>query len=446
MNKKSVHVISLGCARNTVDSENMAGILTQSHAYELHHDPDQSDVIIVNTCGFIDSAKEESVNTILEAAEKKRTAKCSSLVVTGCLSERYSQELKNDIPEIDLIMGTAAFSHIFEELEKIKDKQGDGALVSVEHPRLKDYDLPRVNSQEKHHAYLKIAEGCAKKCSFCIIPKLRGPLRSRSIESLCLEATNLCEGGVKELNLIAQDLTDYGRDRQDESNLFKLLTSLTEIEKLHWLRLFYTYPDQLSSEVIELIKTNPKICNYIDIPLQHINDKMLQRMNRKTNRDQIYSIISQFKKDTPDFILRSSLMVGFPGESEKDFLELCDFVQEGHIDQLGVFTYSHETGTPSFMLPDIISAEEKTERQEELFKIQSQIQHSKLQDFVGKKVEVLMEGVHPETDSLLWGRHYGQAPEVDNKTIINDGVAAKGDFVNVEITEIVANDLLGRIL
>jgi ribosomal protein S12 methylthiotransferase len=447
MSMKNIHMISLGCARNLVDSEVMLGLMKKD-GYAITGDATQADVIVVNTCGFIDSAKKESVDTILEAAEHKK-GRCQKLIVAGCLAERYPGQLRESIPEIDLVMGTAGFSKVVEEIERLgliqAPKTEDG--IRIDHERLKDYDLPRVNTQPFYTAYLKLAEGCAKRCSFCIIPDLRGPLRSRSIESLVKEAGDLAATGVTELNLIAQDLTDFGRDRKDGATLAALLRELVKVEKIKWLRLFYVYPDQLSDEVIELVKNEPKICKYLDVPVQHISDRVLKDMNRKTTGGQIRDMLVRLREEIPGLVVRTSLMVGFPGETKEEFEELMDFVGEGLLDQVGVFTYSHEEGTKSFKnFEDSVPAREKTRRQKAVYALQQKVLANKLADWVGREVEVLIEGLHEETDLLLKARHYGQAADIDNKTIINDGNARVGDYVRVRLTEVVKGDLLGAIV
>ncbi|MBP7843790.1 MAG: 30S ribosomal protein S12 methylthiotransferase RimO [Proteobacteria bacterium] len=442
---KNVHFVSLGCARNLVDSEVMAGLLAKE-GYKISGAPEEAELIVVNTCGFIDQAKQESIDHILEAAQYKNPdkGKCEHLVVTGCLSERYPQELHDSIPEIDLITGSAGFSHIVEKVDGLKSKTLP--TISVDDTRLKDYELPRINSQAFYTAYLKLAEGCAKRCSFCIIPKLRGNLRSRSVDSLIKEAHQLVEGGVKEINLIAQDLTDYGRDRNDGASLATLLKELVKIEKLKWIRLFYTYPDQLDDEVISLIKNESKICKYLDVPVQHIHDVILKRMNRHTSGSQISSMIQKLKKEIPEIIIRTSLMVGFPGESDEHFEALKEFVELGLLDQVGVFTYSHEEGTGAFMLKDDVPAAVKEKRKKIIHDTQLKIQKKRLKNFVGKKLSVLVEGPHEETPLLLKGRHFGQAPEIDTCTLINGGQANIGDFVEVEIESVVGMDLCGPIV
>jgi ribosomal protein S12 methylthiotransferase len=355
------------------------------------------------------------------------------------------------MPEIDLVMGTSGFSKIAQELDKLNSTKSDstvrGPIIATPVARLKDYDLPRVNSQPFYTAYLKLAEGCAKNCSFCIIPKLRGPLRSRGILTLRKEAEDLVKTGVKELNLIAQDLTDYGRDRKDGASLAKLLKELVTIDGLEWIRLFYAYPDQLDDEVIELIKNEPKICKYLDVPVQHISDSVLDRMNRKSSSEQILGMVKKLKSEIPEIVLRTSLMVGFPGETENDFEQLKNFVKEGHFEQIGVFVYSHEEGTPSAKkFADDIPEEIKESRRAELYELQLKTQSRSLKNWVGKKVQVLIEGPHEETDLLIKSRHFGQAPGIDNTTLINSGYAKKGDFAWVEITEVVGPDLVGSIV
>lgn len=444
---RAVHIISLGCARNLVDSEVMAGLLNKD-GYALTPAANEADLIIVNTCGFIADAKQESIDTILEAASYKDPEKgrCQKLVISGCLAERYPGELKESLPEVDLVMGTAGFSKIIDEVEKLKIKGSSGPRVTVDHTRLKDYDLPRVNSQPFYTAYLKLAEGCAKRCAFCIIPRLRGPLRSRSVNTLVKETEDLVKGGVTELNLIAQDLTDYGRDRKDGASLAGLLRELVKIEKLRWIRLFYAYPDQLSDDVIELIKTEPKICKYLDIPVQHISDNVLERMNRKTTGKQVRDMLVRLRREIPEIVMRTSLMVGFPGETDADAQELVDFVSEGLLDQVGVFTYSHEEGTPSGeTFADDVPADVKEARREAVYKAQQIVTQDKLSEWVGREIEVLVEGVHDDTELLLKGRHYGQAPGVDNITIINEGHARVGEYVKVQVAEVAGLDLVAGI-
>lgn len=448
---KNVHIVSLGCARNLVDSEVMAGLLSNDGGYAITPEASDADVIIVNTCGFIDAAKQESIDSILDAAsyKDKEKGRCQSLVVAGCLSERYPGELQKSIPEIDLVTGTAAFSHIVSELEQINPSLKPvtvGPQVKIHQDRLKDYDLPRVNSQAAYTAYLKLAEGCAKRCSFCIIPKLRGKLRSRSMEMLLKEAADLVNSGVRELNLIAQDLTDYGRDRTDGASLNALLLELVKIDGLDWIRLFYAYPDQLTDDVLHTIASEPKICKYLDVPIQHINDKILQRMNRHCTGNQIRTMLVRLKKEIPDIVLRTSLMVGFPGETDEDFNELLEFVAEGLLDQVGVFTYSHEEGTPSFMLGDTVPAEVKEARRARLHATQEAILQDRLDEWIGKEVNVLIEGMHDDTDLLLKSRHYGQAPGVDNITIINEGSAPIGSIVRARVTEVAGIDLVASII
>jgi ribosomal protein S12 methylthiotransferase len=445
---KNVHIISLGCARNLVDSEVMAGLLSKE-GYSLTGEAPQADLIIINTCGFIKEAKQESIDTILEAAEMKdpNKGKCQKIVVSGCLAERYPGELRESMPEIDLVMGTAGFSKIIGEVEKLDIQEREGATVHLHKERLKDYDLPRVNSQPFYTAYLKLAEGCAKRCSFCIIPKLRGPLRSRSIEMLVKETQDLVKTGVRELNLIAQDLTDYGRDRKDGADLAKLLRELVKVEGLDWIRLFYAYPDQLSDEVIELIKTEPKICKYLDVPVQHISDKVLSDMNRKSTSAQIRGMLEKLRREVPGIVLRTSLMVGFPTESEEDFEQLVDFVNEGLLDQVGVFTYSHEEGTASGeKFEDLLSDDEKERRRAIVYEAQQSMLREKLLEWVGREIDVLVEGSHDDTELLLKGRHYGQAPGIDNIVIINEGMARPGDYVRVRIQETAGQDLVGAIV
>lgn len=451
--EKNVHIISLGCARNLVDSEVMAGLLNKGD-YAITGEAENADVIIVNTCGFIDEAKKESIDSILEAAQYKDPEKgrCQKLVVTGCLSERYPSELKESLPEVDLITGTAAFSKIVEELESLDVKSPSlrtadaSPIVKIHKDRLKDYELPRMNSQASFTAYLKLAEGCAKRCSFCIIPKLRGPLRSRSVETLLGEAHDLVQSGVRELNLIAQDLTDYGRDRKDGADLPKLLRGLVKQDGLDWIRLFYLYPDQLDEEVLNIIKNEQKICKYLDIPIQHINDKVLRNMNRKASGTQVREMVQRLREEIPGVVLRTSLMVGFPGETEEQFAELLDFVKTARLDQVGVFTYSREEGTASYKFGDPISQRTKNARKAKIMRVQEKIQDQLLEKWMGKSLSVLVQGPHEDTPLLLKARHYGQAPDVDNCTLINKGEARIGEFVQVRITERAGLDLVAEVI
>jgi len=454
---KNIHMISLGCARNLVDSEVMLGLMKKD-GYAITGKAEDADVIVVNTCGFIDTAKKESVDTILEAAEYKNSeiGRCQKLVIAGCLAERYPGEIKEAIPEVDLVIGTAGFSKIVEEIDKMNlvdhSTSTDGLEeaargIRVDHERIKDYDLPRVNTQPFYRAYLKLAEGCAKRCSFCVIPDLRGPLRSRSIENLIKETEELVESGVSEINLIAQDLTDFGRDRKDGANLAKLLRELVKVNGIEWIRLFYVYPDQLDDEVINLVRDEPKICKYLDVPIQHINNGILANMNRKTDGAQIIAMFEKLKATIPNLVLRTSLMVGFPGETEESFQELSDFVAQGHLDQVGIFTYSHEEGSKSAKLfDDDVPQDVKEDRRDRLYQVQQEQLTSKLESWVGKEIPLLVEGFHEETPFLLKARHYGQAPDVDNITMINSGSAETGSYVLGRITEVVGNDLLAEIV
>jgi len=441
---KSVHFISLGCSRNLVDSEMMLGAL-QENNYTLSDQAAQAELIVVNTCGFIDSAKQESVDTILEAAQFKYEDKgiCKHLIVTGCLSERYPGELKKNIPEIDVIMGSTGFSQIIEAVEALDTDNNFSYTKNFK----KDYDIPRVNSQPFYTAYLKLAEGCAKRCSFCVIPKIRGPLRSRSHNSLIREALSLCQNGAVELNLIAQDLTDYGRDRKEDNALENLLKDLVKIKSLKWIRLFYTYPDQLNDEIISLIKNEDKICTYLDVPVQHISDSVLKGMNRKTTGTDIENMIIKLKKEIPDIVLRTSLMVGFPNESDEDFTLLKSFVEKGYFEHIGIFTYSHEEESLSYKnFEDLVPQEIKEKRREELYGVQQEVLQTKLKKYLGQEIDVLIEGAHDETPLLLKSRHFGQGPGVDNYTLINEGQAQVGEIVRVKINDLVGIDLLAAIV
>ena len=344
---KNIFFQSLGCPKNLVDAEVMLGI-TKEHNYTFVEDPSIAEVIVVNTCSFINDSKRESINTVIELAEHKKTGKCTKLIVTGCLPQRYKEDLKVAFPEVDAFVGTGQYQQILEFIEGKKEE-----IDGFKHPKyLHNENTPRINSQPGHRAYLKVSEGCIKNCAFCIIPKIRGTLRSRTIDSLVKEAQNLVNQGVSELNLIAQDLTDYGRDLRDGSTLPGLLRGLVKVDGLRWIRMLYVYPDEMSNELIELIATEEKICKYIDTPVQHINDRMLALMNRKVTGDQIKERLQKLRERIPNVAIRSTVIVGYPGETAEEYSQLRAFIKEAQFDHLGVFAYSHEENTASYSLPD----------------------------------------------------------------------------------------------
>lgn len=432
---------SLGCSKNLVDAEIMMGILNEK-GYKLTGNFEEADVILVNTCGFIESAKQESIQTILEFAELKETANLKLLIVTGCLAQRYADELKEEIPEIDAIVGTGSYQNIDEILAELSEKHQIVSLNNIEFAY--DENLPRYVSTPSHMAYLKIGEGCDNKCTYCIIPKLRGKYRSRKMEDIIAEAKKLAERGVKELVVIAQDTTKYGLDLYGEEKLANLLEELAQIEGFKWIRVMYSYPESITEELVKVIKKYDNICNYFDMPIQHASNRVLKLMNRKTAKEDILSKINMIRSHIPDATLRTSIIVGFPGETEEDFNELAEFIKEAQFDKLGVFTYSREEDTPADKLPNHLEEEVKVERQEALMMIQQGISEEKNNNKIGNKYEVLVE--EQIEDNVYVGRTIYDAEEIDAivyvKSIRNLQV---GEFVNVVITDALEYDLMGVI-
>lgn len=449
-NEKTVFFTSLGCSKNLVDSQVMLGHLGLD-GFRVVREPQEAEAIIVNTCSFIEASKKESIDTIFELADYKdpEMGRCKALVVSGCMPQRYSAELEEQMPEVDLLIGTGEYHKIVKLLKAFEE----GALEAksfVEIPRFihTEYD-PRLNTSPFYMAWLKISEGCNRNCTFCIIPTIRGRLRSRSVDSLVKEAKRLAETGVRELNLISQDLSDYGVDLSVENNLFALLEGLETVEGVDWVRLFYFYPDELTDEVIEKMATSKKICRYLDMPVQHFSSRVLKRMNRKITGEEIQERIDKLRSRIPDIVLRTSIIVGFPGETEEDFQMLLDGVKKSRFNHLGIFRYSDEEGTPAFRLKDKVPQEVIEERFDRLYEVQKDIARELNQSFLGKAIEVLIEGQHEDTELLIQGRHFGQAPDIDGKVIINDlnGQDVKiGDLIRVEVTDVLDFDLVGRIL
>ncbi len=416
--------------------------------YSIVQDPKEAEVIIVNTCSFVEAAKKESIETILDFADYKdpEVGSCKALVMAGCMAQRYSTDLEDSMPEVDLFIGTGEYNKITTLLKALKENSLEKKSF-VEIPKYIHTDLdPRVNTSPGYMAWLKVSEGCNRNCTFCIIPTLRGRLRSRSVESLVKEATKLAESGVKELNIISQDLSDYGVDLNDKNDLHQLLVELEKINGIEWIRLFYYYPDDLTDEVIDIIANSKKICSYLDMPVQHFSSHILRKMNRKISTEAMMSKIKDLKNRIPGIFLRTSVIVGFPGETEEDFELLKEKIQEIKFDHLGVFKYSDEEGTPAIKLSEKLSEEIIDQRFQEIYDIQKEISFEKMQSLVGKKLQVLVEGSHPDTELLIKGRHVGQAPDIDGCVIINDGLAYPGDIVNVEITDAHDYDLVGHIV
>jgi ribosomal protein S12 methylthiotransferase len=444
MQKEKVSMVSLGCPKNLVDAEVMLGYLGKE-GYEITTDEHKADIIIVNTCSFIKEAKQESIDTILDLADRKHDANCKLLVVTGCLPQRYQEELSKELPEVDIFVGTGDYPKI---AEIIAGKRGvEGQVRYIGDPDyLYDAEMPRMQSSPRYYSYLKIAEGCSNCCSYCVIPSLRGKFRSRPLNLVMEEARRLVGGGVKELNLIAQDITVYGSDLSDGVNLETLLKELVKIAGLRWIRLLYSYPDGITDGLIQLIKSEEKICKYLDIPLQHISDPVLTRMNRRSSEAQIRVLIEKLRAEIPDIALRTSLIVGFPGETDEDFKKLCHFVEEVQFDRLGVFCYSKEEGTPAASLPDQISERVKRERYKKLMQLQARLSFKRNRRLMDSIEEVIVEGVSEESELLLKGRCSRQAPDIDGMVYITSGQANVGDIVKLKITDSSDYDLIGEIV
>jgi ribosomal protein S12 methylthiotransferase len=447
-----IYFVSLGCPKNQVDTELMLGQV-EAAGHALVDAPESADVIVVNTCAFIDAAKEESVDTILEMAEFKKTG-TAKLVVTGCLAQRYSDDLVKDIPEIDHILGSSDFQSIAKVLGPApKGANGRRKKLSVvqvtETPAyIYDHDAPRVRIGAQHTAYVKIAEGCDRPCSFCIIPKLRGPQRSRTIADIAAEVSALGAAGVREVNLIAQDLTRYGWDAgsspDSRATLAQLLRAIGKAD-VDWIRLHYTFPSAFDDELIDAIASEPKVVKYVDVPLQHIADPMLKRMRRGHSARVTRELVKTLRARIDGLVLRTTFIVGHPGETEDEFKELCDFVGESSFDRAGAFTYSIEPGTTSAMLPNRVDPEVAARRQEQLMEIQRQISRARHEAMVGKTIDVLVEGVSDESEYLLEGRWYGQAPGIDGVTYLADGEAKAGDLVRARVTQAADYDLAASL-
>ena len=407
--------ISLGCDKNLVDSEVMLGLLDKK-GYLIVDSEEDADIIVVNTCCFIHDAKEESIQTILEMAEYKKEGKLKALIVTGCLAQRYQQEIIDEIPEVDAVLGTTSYDHIVEAVEEAL--AGNGHVVLEDVDALPDVKEKRLVTTGGHYAYMKIAEGCDKHCTYCIIPKLRGNYRSVPMEKLLAEAKDLADQGVKELILVAQETTVYGKDLYGEKSLHKLLRELCKISKIQWIRILYCYPEEIYDELIQTIKEENKVCHYLDLPIQHASDAVLKRMGRRTSKAQLVEIIEKLRKEIPDISLRTTLITGFPGETQEQHEELKDFVDEMEFDRLGVFTYSPEEDTPAATMTEQIPEEVKEDRQAELMELQQEIAFDLAEDMVGREVLVMIEGKVADENAYV-GRTYKDAPNVDGLIFIN---------------------------
>ena len=435
--------ISLGCDKNLVDSEVMLGLL-DAKGYQIVDDETQADIIVINTCCFVHDAKEESIQTILEMAEYKTEGRLKALIVTGCLAQRYRQEIIDEIPEVDAVLGTTAYDKIVEAVEEALAGAGHVELENVN--ALPLVDTKRLVTTGGHYAYMKIAEGCDKHCTYCIIPKLRGNYRSVPMERLIQEAKDLAEQGVKELILVAQETTLYGKDIYGEKSLHKLLRELCKVDGIRWIRILYCYPEEIDDNLIQVIKEEKKLCHYLDLPIQHANDEILKRMGRRTSKAQLEEIIGKLKREIPDITLRTTLITGFPGETEEQHEELKAFVDEMEFDRLGVFKYSPEEDTPAAEMPDQIPEEVKEDRQAEIMELQQEIAFAQAEDMIGEEVLVMIEGKVADENAYV-GRTYKDAPGVDGLIFINtDEELMSGDFARVKVTGAVEYDLIGELL
>jgi len=442
--KKKVSMVSLGCPKNLVDAEVMLGRLAKDR-YEITTDEREADIIIVNTCSFIKEAKQESIDTILDLADRKQDGRCRLLIVTGCLPQRYQEELARELPEVDIFVGTGDYPRIAEIIEE-KGSRPEQLRYIGDPNFVFDESLTRLNSSPAYTAYLKIAEGCSNCCSYCVIPSLRGAFRSRPLESVLAEARSLVAGGAREINLIAQDITTYGRDLPGAPSLETLIRELAAIDGLAWIRLLYAYPDGITDGLIRIIKNEPKVCKYLDLPIQHISDPVLKRMNRRSTEPQIRELVARLREEIPDIALRTSLIVGFPGETEEDFRTLLHFVEEAQFDRLGVFCYSREEGTPAAEMPDQVSERVKRERYKKLMKAQARVSFKRNRRLIDTEEQVIVEGYSEETELLLKGRSSRQAPDIDGQVYITAGNANVGDIVRLRITDSSDYDLIGEII
>ncbi len=438
---KHIHFISLGCARNLVDSEVMLGIVLHA-GYQVTDNPETADYLVVNTCGFLEASRQESLDAIASlCACKKKDAK---IIVTGCMVHKYGDKIKQDFPEVHYLLGSGDTEKILEAMHSAEQ----GEFLGTARSYLEWGEVPRKLSTPANYAYLKIAEGCAKRCSFCIIPLLKGKLRSKPQEQVLKEFNALLNRRVHEIILIAQDLGDYGLERGEKQGLETLIGEMLRVEKPFWLRLLYLYPDEITEGLVKLMEQDSRLCRYLDMPIQHINNDMLRAMRRKTSKEHIVSTLKMLRERIPDIVIRTSLMVGFPGETESMFEEMLDFVHKHPLDHVGVFKYSKEEGSHSATMPGHIDEETKQHRFERLTSALAQIAENRNKRWVGKTLEVVVEGYHPETQLLMRGRFYGQCPEIDGQIIINDGrkVSAFGKCYQVKITEAAGYDLVGTVL
>ena len=435
--------ISLGCDKNLVDTEVMLGMLA-SRGYEMTNDEQEADIIVINTCCFIHDAKEESIQNILEMAEYKKNGSAKALIVTGCMAERYRQEILDEIPEVDEVLGTTAYDRILDAVDAAL--AGQHEVMTADLDALPLPETKRLVTTGGHFAYLKIAEGCDKHCTYCIIPKIRGNFRSVPMERLLKEAQDLAEQGVKELILVAQETTLYGKDLYGEKSLPKLLRELCKISGIRWIRILYCYPEEITDELIQVMKEEPKICHYLDLPIQHANDTILKRMGRRTSKQELINIVQKLRKEIPDICLRTTLITGFPGETQEQHEEVMEFIDTLEFDRLGAFTYSPEEDTPAATFEDQIDEEVKEDRQADIMELQQEIAFDKAEDMIGREVLVMIEGKVAD-ENAYFGRTYRDAPNVDGLIFINTDVELiSGDFAKVKVTGALDYDLIGELM
>lgn len=435
--------ISLGCDKNLVDTEVMLGMLA-SRGYEMTNDEQEADIIVINTCCFIHDAKEESIQNILDMAEYKKNGSAKALIVTGCMAERYRQEILDEIPEVDEVLGTTAYDRILDAVDAAL--AGQHEVMTADLDALPLPETKRLVTTGGHFAYLKIAEGCDKHCTYCIIPKIRGNFRSVPMERLLKEAQDLAEQGVKELILVAQETTLYGKDLYGEKSLPKLLRELCKISGIRWIRILYCYPEEITDELIQVMKEEPKICHYLDLPIQHANDTILKRMGRRTSKQELIDIVQKLRKEIPDICLRTTLITGFPGETQEQHEEVMEFIDILEFDRLGAFTYSPEEDTPAATFEDQIEEEVKEDRQADIMELQQEIAFDKAEDMIGREVLVMIEGKVADENAYV-GRTYRDAPNVDGLIFINTDVELiSGDFAKVKVTGALDYDLIGALM
>ena len=435
--------ISLGCDKNLVDTEVMLGMLA-SRGYEMTNDEQEADIIVINTCCFIHDAKEESIQNILEMAEYKKNGSAKALIVTGCMAERYRQEILDEIPEVDEVLGTTAYDRILDAVDAAL--AGQHEVMTADLDALPLPETKRLVTTGGHFAYLKIAEGCDKHCTYCIIPKIRGNFRSVPMERLLKEAQDLAEQGVKELILVAQETTLYGKDLYGEKSLPKLLRELCKISGIRWIRILYCYPEEITEELIQVMKEEPKICHYLDLPIQHANDTILKRMGRRTSKQELIDIVQKLRKEIPDICLRTTLITGFPGETQEQHEEVMEFIDTLEFDRLGAFTYSPEEDTPAATFEDQIDEEVKEDRQADIMELQQEIAFDKAEDMIGREVLVMIEGKVADENAYV-GRTYRDAPNVDGLIFINTDVELiSEDFAKVKVTGALDYDLIGELM